>query len=201
MAQWTNIDPNTLLPGDPWTSAKAQAAFENVEAMAEGATGAPRLYGKAAVPRSQQAELAVITGVTAGGNTADNLNYSGSTDGASTSGLTFVSGSTFVIELLSGTIRISAFQVARGSPSTSTTCEVRLLKNEVVVQTFSLTAADGATITQTRSVDIACVPGDAFKWEVRRSSGGNANQDIGVATISASDVYTRIGIPIKASDL
>ena len=41
MAQWTGIDPNTLLPGDPWTSAKAQAAFENVEALAEGAPGAP----------------------------------------------------------------------------------------------------------------------------------------------------------------
>ena len=41
MAQWTFIDPNTLLPGDPWTSAKAQAAFENLEAVAEGAPGAP----------------------------------------------------------------------------------------------------------------------------------------------------------------
>ena len=43
MAQWTTIDPNTLLPGDPWTSAKAQAAFENLEAVAEGAAGAPRI--------------------------------------------------------------------------------------------------------------------------------------------------------------
>ena len=43
MAQWTKIDPNTLLPGDPWTSSKAQAAFENVEAVAEGAPGAPRV--------------------------------------------------------------------------------------------------------------------------------------------------------------
>ena len=43
MAQWTFIDPNTLLPGDPWTSAKAQAAFENLEAVAEGAPGAPRI--------------------------------------------------------------------------------------------------------------------------------------------------------------
>ena len=41
MAQWTFVDPNTLLPGDPWTSAKAQAAFENLEAVAEGAPGAP----------------------------------------------------------------------------------------------------------------------------------------------------------------
>jgi hypothetical protein len=43
MADWTDIDPNTLLPGEPWTSAKAQAAFENVEALAEGADGAPRI--------------------------------------------------------------------------------------------------------------------------------------------------------------
>ena len=43
MAQWTFVDPNTLLPGDPWTSAKAQAAFENLEAVAEGAAGAPRV--------------------------------------------------------------------------------------------------------------------------------------------------------------
>ena len=45
MAQWTDIDPNTLLPGDPWTSAKAQAAFENLEAVAEGAPGAPKVQG------------------------------------------------------------------------------------------------------------------------------------------------------------
>ena len=42
MAQWTPIDPNTLIPGFPWTSAKAQASFENPEAIAEGAPGAPR---------------------------------------------------------------------------------------------------------------------------------------------------------------
>ena len=47
MAQWTFVDPNTLLPGDPWTSAKAQAAFENLEAVAEGAPGAPRVLPEA----------------------------------------------------------------------------------------------------------------------------------------------------------
>ena len=50
MAQWTVIDPNTLLPGDPWTSAKAQAAFENVEALAEGAEGAPRVQARGLSP-------------------------------------------------------------------------------------------------------------------------------------------------------
>ena len=47
MADWTNIDPNTLLPGEPWTSAKALASFENVSAMAEGAVGAPKVQGVA----------------------------------------------------------------------------------------------------------------------------------------------------------
>jgi hypothetical protein len=41
MANWTSPDPNSLLPGAPWTSALAQAAFENVEALSEGADTAP----------------------------------------------------------------------------------------------------------------------------------------------------------------
>jgi hypothetical protein len=43
MADWTDIDVNDLLPGEPWTSGLALAAFENPEAIAEGATGAPRI--------------------------------------------------------------------------------------------------------------------------------------------------------------
>ena len=54
MAQWTTIDPNTLLPGDPWTSAKAQAAFENLEAVTEGAEGAPLISGALTKIISQQ---------------------------------------------------------------------------------------------------------------------------------------------------
>lgn len=47
MADWTEQDPNDLLPGEPWTSAQALAAFENVVAMAEGAPGAPRVWTEA----------------------------------------------------------------------------------------------------------------------------------------------------------
>lgn len=43
MASWTTQSTNSLLPGEPWTSAKALAAFENPEAIAEGAIGAPVL--------------------------------------------------------------------------------------------------------------------------------------------------------------
>ena len=42
MADWTELDTNTLLPGEPLTSAKALAFFENPIALAEGAADAPR---------------------------------------------------------------------------------------------------------------------------------------------------------------
>lgn len=44
MADYTPWDVNSLLPGEPWTSAKAIAAFENLDASFEGVSGAPRLY-------------------------------------------------------------------------------------------------------------------------------------------------------------
>ena len=76
MAQWTFIDPNTLLPGDPWTSAKAQAAFENLEAIAEGAAGAPRMQTNAiqnsAVTTAKIANSAVTAAKLATGNSERN---------------------------------------------------------------------------------------------------------------------------------
>jgi hypothetical protein len=41
MANWTDQDPATLLPGKSWNSAKSLAAFENPVAIAEGAPDAP----------------------------------------------------------------------------------------------------------------------------------------------------------------
>ena len=47
MASWTDQDTDSLLPGEPWTSAKALAAFENPVAIAEGAAGAPKIQAEA----------------------------------------------------------------------------------------------------------------------------------------------------------
>jgi len=44
VADWTELDTDTLLPGEPLTSAKALAFFENPIALAEGAADAPSLY-------------------------------------------------------------------------------------------------------------------------------------------------------------
>jgi len=47
MADWTELDTNGLLPGEPFTSAKALAFFENPTAMAEGAVNAPKVVSGA----------------------------------------------------------------------------------------------------------------------------------------------------------
>ena len=43
MADYTDQSTDSLLPGEPWTSAKALACFENPVAIAEGASGAPKI--------------------------------------------------------------------------------------------------------------------------------------------------------------
>ena len=43
MAEFTDQPTNSLLPGEPWNSAKALACFENPIAIAEGAPGAPKV--------------------------------------------------------------------------------------------------------------------------------------------------------------
>lgn len=45
MADWTSLDTNTLLPGEPLTSAIALALEENPRAIAEGAANAPLISG------------------------------------------------------------------------------------------------------------------------------------------------------------
>jgi len=52
MADYTNQSTDSLLPGEPWTSAKALACFENPVAIAEGAAGAPRISTAAYGPNS-----------------------------------------------------------------------------------------------------------------------------------------------------
>jgi len=43
MTDYTDIALSALLPGEPWTSGKALAVYENPIAIAEGAVGAPRI--------------------------------------------------------------------------------------------------------------------------------------------------------------
>ena len=75
MADYTDQSTDSLLPGEPWTSAKALAAFENPVAIAEGAAGAPKIataaYGPNSVNESaMKVGQETVSGTVSAGGTA-----------------------------------------------------------------------------------------------------------------------------------
>lgn len=103
MADWTPPPYPQLVAGKPWTDEKASAAFENVEALAEGAPDAPKVQGVAlgnyyiaSVNNSGTTESAIVlpdrvdllrldvSGITAAASVI--LQIAFSTDGGSTYG-------------------------------------------------------------------------------------------------------------------
>lgn len=71
MASYTDQSTDGLLPGEPWTSAKALACFENPVAIAEGAAGAPKIataaYGANSVNENAMKVQQFSASVTVGG--------------------------------------------------------------------------------------------------------------------------------------
>jgi hypothetical protein len=85
MASWTSQSTSSLLPGEPWTSAKALAAFENPTALAEGASGAPKIQ-EAAMDEDSVNRLAIKDGTASG---SGSLSASSTTTVAITDELAF----------------------------------------------------------------------------------------------------------------
>ncbi len=64
---WTDLDTNGLLPGEPWTSAKALAVYENPIAAFDVDAGAPRLARLVRVgSNSSSGSVAISADVPAG---------------------------------------------------------------------------------------------------------------------------------------
>ena len=72
MASYTDQSTDSLLPGEPWTSAKALACFENPVAIAEGAVGAPRISTAAYGPNSVNENAMKVQQFTATGTLGGN---------------------------------------------------------------------------------------------------------------------------------
>jgi len=189
---WTTLDTNNLLAGEPLVEQETLAFYENVIAVAEGAAGAPRLYGKAAVPRPQQTELEVVTVSAANDVILDELHWSGDFNNQTTSSSSYQSAGIITIVLLSGTVRFSARQSSGGGVAPAS--QIRILKNGTVLNTFP--SASGVV---TRTIDASVQPGDTFEWQVRSTGSGSGT--ISLQAQSADEGYIRIGIPIKVSDL
>ncbi len=121
MADYTIVDTNNLLPGEPWTTALANAAFENPVAITEGAVDAPRIDPINAMAH-QGALNAVGTYIFANSSLSSNV-----APGATTSGSNLQAASMFVTSsannaevsggTLPGTWRCMGYSRGSNSPS------------------------------------------------------------------------------------
>ena len=186
MAQWTFIDPNTLLPGDPWTSAKAQAAFENPIAIIKGAPGAPR---PSTLESWFQAGNA-FTGLSAGSLDLPSSVFIGafSTLASEINTSYRSAGALQITSRATGTIRFSASITAAGQA----TGQARLLRNGTEI--FESASQGSGTV----SVDAAAANGNVFEWQVRSTSGAAG---LGSYTQRANDTVQRFGVYSKISEI
>ena len=167
------LDTDNLLADEPLTSPEVLALYENPIAIAEGAPGAPRLSGFAAVPNPNLAELAILSVSESSDWISPDVNIIGPLSGV------------FRVVTLSGTLRFSATHQTLASGGT---LEIR--RNGVALQSWSIAGAG----TETRVLDAASVPAD--EWEFVVDGGGLTDRRVG-----ATNSYARIGIPIRVSDL
>ena len=148
MADWTEQDPNSLLPGQPWTSAKALAAFENPVAIAEGAADAPRLY------------LRALEQLTAGDELRAGVDGAVNADVGATVTFSIAFAQT-------GTVRVS-FEHQFSSPTIS--------RLRVGVSTTLHTFANPSDVWTARTADVDVLPGDQITISATNSAG--SPQDI-----------------------
>lgn len=192
MTDWTTITDSQVDPKAPVTSELMTALRDNPSALAEGATGAPRIVGLAAATIDEMPVLTVSAADTYDLGLATDFT-SGTTTTTSTS---YVTAATIDITGATGSARFTAGHYISGSdPSTST---LRLMRNGTQVASWSTSL----TSPQLRSVDSSIAVGDEFIWEHRNSSGITDRVSIAVAYApTATDGYADAPLLIKASDL
>jgi len=177
-----------------------QALNVNLDALATGGAGAPRILGKALAGPADVPVLSVTAAATVvrAGSAALGLGYVEGT--TSTTGSTYVVGATFTVsQAYSGSLRFYATHRSTytGGGSGSSTSSMYLRKNGVTISSvFSIGSASGAA---DRSFDSAVASGDVFEWMHSNSSGIGTSR-ISDVEIGGSDLYVAATPMIKASE-
>lgn len=188
MASWT--DDATLIAalaaGKAFTDEKAQALAENPVALFEGATGAPRLDGKACTPPSLLSLAPVLTVSAADTYALEHNAGIFVVAGTLSAGLGTVVARTIVIQAcITGVVRFRLNTTIAGGVSAMS---VKL--NGVVVNSW---ASAGSRVQ-----DIAVVPGNTVTWE--HSGNGTDQSIVSSAFETANTAYTRVAPLILASE-
>ena len=160
MTTWTAIPDASLDPGKPARSIDAKALRDNPIAIAEGATGAPKVRTAALQPPVAGATYLILNLRGNLGLGTINTGYLTADFGTDPSSPEARRGFTV---LVGGVIRCS---VDHWIANAVTSSYVRVLKNGVQVQEFSTNST--APVTQT--VDVTVESGDRIEFQQRTGS-------------------------------
>ena len=191
-------------PFAPLTSELVKQLRDNPIAIAEGATGAPRLRGPAAMTaREYSALFPLLVQEIGTGNfpsgTVPGYTYDGGFSTTTTPGTTFVTaGAVTITGRAAGDFRFSAIAGYTDGILNPTRSEIRFLKNGAEIDSAAtITGGGGSPVTLT--VDISGNIGDIFEWQVRRIGGDNGRiQNISIT--GEFDPIETIDLPIKQSE-
>jgi hypothetical protein len=205
MSDYIEILDTQIEPDAPLTAVLAGQWRDNCIAIAQGAPGAPRLRGLAAMtPREYSVLFPLVVQEIGTGNfpsgTVPSYAYDGSWSTTTTSSSSFVSaGAVTITARATGTFRFSAQATYTSGISGGIRSQIRLLKNGVEIGIASTITGntDGTNVTLT--VDAAGAVGDVFEWEVRLIGGANGRiQNISIS--GEFDPIETIALPIKQSE-
>ena len=201
MSDYIGITEAQSNPFAPLTSELVKQLRDNPIAIAEGAEGAPRLRGLAAMTVAEYLSVSPLS-VDVGNFEIDAEAYDGAFSSVTTTSTSFVSCGIIEAVFFSGNARFEATQTAVGGTdggnAVSATNETRFLKNGVEIQSWSLSAL--VSNSTTRTVEISVSVGDTFEWQVRRSDGAVAGQTTSPSVPKGDDSVVFTSLPIKRSE-
>lgn len=188
MTDYNVINETETDPEAPGTSSLWKRWARNWIGGFLGATGAPRLLGKALARLSQG--LPVLT-VSAAATFAQSIGV-GSVIGilTNTSTSTDVVAQTYTITHLTGVAR---FNATHGSAGTNNS-QLGFWKNGVLVTSWLTTSSAVA-----RTIDSTLAPGDVFEWRHRMTATGTST--VSAVSMTANNRYINISPIIAELDL
>lgn len=194
MTTYTTIPDTDVDQDSPITVSLMTALRDNVDATMEGASGAPRLDGKACVvPSAMATELSAVIVTAANSPTLEDLaGCRRSSSNSTTNNTSLTECLRIDIDAFSGTIRFGCSHRSSGGGATST---LEVQKNGSTVNTWTTTS----TSPVARSQDISIAPGDYVRWR-HKIQNSSYNSVISSTFEGASDALTRIGVLVKLSE-
>ena len=183
MTTYTAITAGEIDSDSPITDTLLARLRDNPLAIAEGATGAPRLLGQAAARLGNG--LPTIT-IAAGSTYTVTLGLASTVGTLVTTSATDVVAHSWTMTHYTGAARFRASHSSGGGTST-----LSLFKNGVLVTSFT-TSSGGAVA---RSVDSSFVAADVFEWRHRNASGSTVSS----VSLTATDAYVAQSLLIPAS--